>query len=238
MVKRSITEQLAEQERHDRQRKERFRDAAKTFAGKVAALSSVHDVALCGSMVTQDPYPQDIDLAIVIDSFSDLPLIARAGRQISSTYHGWEVFVFQLDRTYAGRICHRRQCPTPTARCDKIDCGRVPHLGNIADFKFDPMLFLSPAIELLWCRESKSVLIDWKEALGARIIEQKRYRPITLKCCDCGKPFIFSVGEQKRLADRGFRQPTRCECCNIRRQFGPESAAVLQEIEDEEDERS
>jgi hypothetical protein len=238
MAKLSTNEQLAEQEAHDRQRKERFLESAQTFARKVASLRSIHEVALCGSMVTEDPYPQDIDIAIVIDSFSDLPLIARAARQISSTYHGWEVFVFRPDRTYAGRICHRRECPTETARCDNIDCGRVPHLGNLAEFEFDPMLFLSPPIKLLWCRESKSVLIDWKEALGARITEQKLYRPITLKCGDCGKPFILSVGKQKHFADRGFRQPKRCESCRIRREFGRQSAAVLQELEEEEDERS
>ena len=234
-MKLSISEQLAEQDRHDRRRKERFLEAAKIFAHKVAGLTSVHEVVLCGSMVTEDPHPQDIDIAIVVDSFSDLPAIARAARQISSTYHGWEVFVFRPDRKYAGRICRRRECPTDTARCDQIDCGRLPHLGNLADFKFDPMLFLSPPIEILWCRERKSVLIEWKEALGARLTERTQYRPITLKCGDCGKRFIFSVGEQKHFADRGFREPKRCESCRIRREFGPEAAAVLEEM-DEEDE--
>jgi hypothetical protein len=66
----SITEQLAEQARNDRKRKERLFEAAKTFARKVAGSTSIHEVALCGSMVTEDPYPPDIDLAIVVDSFS------------------------------------------------------------------------------------------------------------------------------------------------------------------------
>jgi Probable zinc-ribbon domain len=235
MAKLSIGEQIAEQERHDRARKERFLEAAKNFACKLAGLTSVHEVALCGSMVTEDPHPQDIDLAIVVDSFNELPLIARAARQISPTYHGWEVFVFRLDRNYAGRICHRRECPSETARCDQIDCGRVPHLGNLADFQFDPMLFLSPPIEILWCRERKSVLIEWKEALGARLTGQEHHRPITLKCGDCGKRFIFSVGEQKHFADRGFHQPKRCASCRIRREFGPEAAALLDEIDQEDD---
>ena len=235
MVKLSISERLAEQERNDRKRKERLFEAAKTFARKCAGSTNIHEVALCGSMVTEDPYPQDIDLAIVVDSFSDLPLIARAARQITSTYHGWEVFVFRPDRTYAGRICHRRECPTQTARCDKIDRSRVPHLGNLADFDFDPVLFLSPPIEILWCRESKSVLINWKEALGARATERTHYRPITLKCDDCGNQFIFSVGEQKYFADRGFRRPKRCESCHIRREFGPEAATLLEEIDDEKE---
>ncbi len=235
MAKLSMSERLTEQERSDRKRKERFFEAARAFASKVAGLVSIREVALCGSIVTEDPYPQDIDLAIVIDSFNDLPLIARAARQISSIYHGWEVFVFRRDRSYVGRLCHRRECPTQSARCDKIDCGRVPHVGNLADFDFDPVLFLSPPIEILWCREPKSVLIEWKEALGARLTEQEHYRPIILRCGDCGKRFIFFVGEQKHFADRGFRQPKRCESCRIQREFGPQAAAVLDEI-DEEDE--
>lgn len=235
MARLSLIEQIAEQEKHDRERKQRFRKAAKTFAGKLASRKSVQEVALCGSMVTEDPYPNDIDLAIVVDSLNELPVIARAARQISSTYHGWEVFVFRPDRTYLGRVCYRRECPSQTARCDKIDCGRVAHIGNLADFQFDPMLFLSPPIEILWRRGPKSALIEWKEALGARSTEQERYRSITLKCWECGKRFLFFVGEQKRFAKRGFREPSRCELCRIRDEFGAEAAATLLEIEEEED---
>ena len=60
MVRLSISERLAEQERNDRKRKERLFEAAKTFARKCAGSTNVHEVALCGSMVTEDPYPQDI----------------------------------------------------------------------------------------------------------------------------------------------------------------------------------
>ncbi|TMA84620.1 MAG: hypothetical protein E6J74_34000 [Deltaproteobacteria bacterium] len=57
---------------------------------------------------------------------------------------------------------------------------------------------------------------------------------MTLKC-DCGNQFIFSVGEQKYFADRGFRRPKRCESCHIRREFGPEAATLLEEINDEKE---
>jgi hypothetical protein len=60
----SITDQLAEQARNDRKRKERLFEAAKTFARKVAGSTSIHEVALCGSMVTEDPYPQGISSAV------------------------------------------------------------------------------------------------------------------------------------------------------------------------------
>lgn len=107
-------------------RREKFLQAAVDFAAKLKNIPTVCEVALCGSMVIEDPYPNDIDLAIVIESLEDLPQIAKCARQISSAYHGWEVFVFKPDRTYLGRICRRRQCPTQTARCDNRDCGQPP----------------------------------------------------------------------------------------------------------------
>ncbi len=231
----SINEQIALEEKHCQERRSRFREAANRFASKVAPLQSVQEVALCGSMVTEDPYPNDIDLAIVVDSLADLPIIARAARQISSTYHGWEVFVFQPGRSYIGRICHRRQCPTETARCDNIDCGRVPFLGNLGDFRFDAVIFLSPSIEILWCRGPKSILLDWKEALGARLTDSHKYEPTVLKCSQCGQRFLFSVAEQKIFAKRGFREPKRCEPCRLRREFGEDAVSTLLSLDKEED---
>ena len=141
VAKLSISEQIAEQEKHDSERKQRFREAAKAFAGKLASRESVQELALCGFMVTQDPYPNDIDLAIVVDSLDELPVIARAARHVSSTYHGWEVFVFQTNRTYAGRICHRKQCPREPWRCENADCGNVPYLGNLETSASTPRSF-------------------------------------------------------------------------------------------------
>jgi len=230
----SIDGQMALEEKHYQERRLRFREAAKTFASKVASLRSVQEVALCGSMVTEDPYPNDIDLAVVVDSVADLSHIARTARQISSTYHGWEVFVFQPGRSYIGRICHRKQCPTETARCDNLDCGRIPFLGNLRDFTFDPSIFLAPPIEILCCRGPKSMLLDWKEALGACLTESHKYEPIILKCSECGKRFLFSIAEQKNFAKRGFHEPKRCELCRLRREFGEDAVSVLLEDEEEQ----
>ena len=36
----------------------------------------------------------------------------------------------------------------------------------------------------------------------------------TLVCKDCGKEFIFTVGEQQFYAEKGFsNEPTRCKAC-------------------------
>ena len=36
---------------------------------------------------------------------------------------------------------------------------------------------------------------------------------ITIKCVQCGKKFVFSVGEQEFYRKKGFQQPKRCEEC-------------------------
>ena len=69
------------------------------FVKRPVGDKGVCEVALCGSMVTEDPYPNDVDLAIVVESLDDLPKLARCARQIISTYHGWEVFRCERCRT-------------------------------------------------------------------------------------------------------------------------------------------
>ena len=45
-------------------------------------------------------------------------------------------------------------------------------------------------------------------------------KDITLVCKDCGTEFVFTVGEQKFYAEKGFtNQPVRCpECRKARKQ--------------------
>lgn len=39
-----------------------------------------------------------------------------------------------------------------------------------------------------------------------------------IKCKDCGKDFIFTVGEQEFYKEKGFaNKPTRCKDCRIAR---------------------
>jgi hypothetical protein len=73
VAKLSIDEQITQQEKYDRERKQRFREAAKTFAGKLASRKSVQEVALCGSMVTQDPYPGPSEGALVPPDATEIP---------------------------------------------------------------------------------------------------------------------------------------------------------------------
>lgn len=36
---------------------------------------------------------------------------------------------------------------------------------------------------------------------------------ITIECVSCGKPFIWTTGEQKFFQKMGFKSPRRCPIC-------------------------
>lgn len=65
----------------------RSTQAVQHFANKAKYLVSVQEVVLCGSMAACDPYPDDIDMAVVLSNPDELPQLARFCRQISSTTH-------------------------------------------------------------------------------------------------------------------------------------------------------
>jgi CspA family cold shock protein len=49
-------------------------------------------------------------------------------------------------------------------------------------------------------------------------IENTTLQDIPIQCRECHTEFIFSIGEQKRFADLGFRNvPTRCHGCRQRK---------------------
>ena len=37
------------------------------------------------------------------------------------------------------------------------------------------------------------------------------------RCLECGKKFIFAIGEQEWFAQRGFEDPRRCKECREKR---------------------
>ncbi|GAJ16857.1 unnamed protein product, partial [marine sediment metagenome] len=71
-----------------------LRVAANEFAEKVHKLSSPLEIAIIGSVAGDDPYPNDLDLVIIIRNLEEITTIAKYARQISRHYHGWEVFLF------------------------------------------------------------------------------------------------------------------------------------------------
>lgn len=45
---------------------------------------------------------------------------------------------------------------------------------------------------------------------------QDDLKDITLTCCDCSQPFVFTAGEQRFYSERigpSYKQPRRCKGC-------------------------
>lgn len=198
-----------------------FAQAAETFTRKVQQFASVREVALTGSLAAGDPWPGDVDLALALQNLDDLAGLARAARQMSSTAHAWDVFVFGAGPAYLGRLCHRRECPARHARCDAIDCGQTPYLANLSDFRFDPLHFLGSPLRLLLQRGPASIFLAWRVGLGvAERPPETPLEPLRLDCIACGRSFLFGVGEQKHFRRMGFQPPRRCPSCRCRADTG------------------
>ena len=191
-----------------------LRVAANQFAEKTHKLSSPLEIAIIGSVAGDDPYPNDLDLALIIRNLDELTTIAKYARQISSHYHGWEVFLFDENVSIIGRICHRKKCPGQSIDCSVPGCGQPTHLRVHPDFKYQEKIFFNSPIDILWTSSKRSRLLERKDELG--IAESLIYpvlEDIKIKCILCGKIFPFTASEQKWYKKQGFNPPKRCPDC-------------------------
>ena len=191
-----------------------LRVAANECAEKTPKLSSLLEIAIIGSVAGNDPYPNDLDLVIIIRNLEEITTIAKYARQMSRHYHGWEVFLFDENVSIIGRICHRRKCPGQSVDCSVPGCGQPPHLRVHSDFKYQEKIFFNSPIDVLWTSFKRSRLLERKEELG--ITESRRYpvlEDIKIKCVLCGKIFLFNASEQKWYKKQGFSPPKRCPDC-------------------------
>ena len=191
-----------------------LRVAANEFAEKVHKLSSLLEIALIGSVAGDDPYPNDLDLVIIIRNLEEITTIAKYARQMSRHYHGWEVFLFDENVSFIGRICHRRKCPGQSVDCSVPGCGQLPHLRVHSDFKYQEKIFFNSPVDVLWTSFKKSRLLERKDELG--IAESRRYpllKDIKIECILCGKIFLFTASEQKWYKKQGLNPPKRCPNC-------------------------
>ena len=202
------------------ERNKLLREAASEFVEKTKKLPYVMEIALVGSTAGNDPYPNDLDLVIVLDSLNDISSLAKFARQISRLYHSWDVFLFDLKMLHLGRICHRKECPTRSIDCRVPGCGNPKYLQVIPNFKYKSRQFLSSPIEILWKRNEKSVILKKKKSLGIKEVKQYPIlKDIELECIKCGKSFIYSAAQQKSFNKRGFVPPKRCPEC-IDKEYG------------------
>lgn len=191
-----------------------LRVAANEFTEKVHKLSSPLEIAIIGSVAGDDPYPNDLDLVIIIRNLEEVTAIAKYARQMSRHYHGWEVFLFDEDVSPLGRICHRKKCPGQSVDCYVSGCGQTPYLRVHSDFNYQEKIFFNSPIDVLWTSFKRSRLLERKDELG--IAESRRYpvlEDVKIKCILCGKIFLFTASEQKWYKKQEFSPPKRCPDC-------------------------
>lgn len=196
---------------------ERLRKMAEILVNKAKECPGIEEVAIVGSVASHDKYAVDCDFAIIISDFLYIDKIAKAVRQMSSIFHGWDVFVFDFHRNYRGRICSRRDCPASSIDCFVPGCGEIPHLRVINGFKFDEKKLLSRKVEVLWTRE-KVIILKWQKDvlkdLGLKNpTKYEVFKDQILICKDCKQEFIWKGKEQKYFETMGWPLPSRCPDC-------------------------
>ena len=149
---------------------------------------------LCGSVAGNDPYPSDLDLAIILTTFDSPEDLAKCARQMSRIAHNWDVFVFDDQLTYRGRICHRRECPGQSVDCLHPACGEVRYLKIDPDFEFDERLFFASPFEILLTpKESRFVKHKQELSIASRVYTP--LKPLKKECIECGRRFTMDGGE-------------------------------------------
>jgi predicted nucleotidyltransferase len=196
----------------------RLRQAAIEFAQRAESIETVLEIALFGSLAKGDPYPKDIDLAVIVSSLDNISALARTARKMRSLFHNWDVFVFNSNLNYVGRLCHRKQCPSGSVEC--IGCGDIPFIQHIRGFKFTPQDFYSSPFEILFNRQPESRFISQREKCGIKENRDfEKFEDVTLECWEGGDSFVLTGGEQKYYKQRGFHLPKRCETCRIKKEM-------------------
>lgn len=194
--------------------------AAKEFTEKAKKHPSLLESVVVGSVAGDDPYPKDLDLAIVVRNCDDIKILAKYARQMSKYTHNWEVFLFDEELNHLNRICHRKECPTTSVDCLVPGCGKILHIRVHADFTYNEKKFLTSPIKVLWTSFETSRFLQRKSELG--ITETRTYpvlKNIQLECIICGKEFIFTGAQRKWYQSRGLHQPKQCPDCIERKRF-------------------
>lgn len=118
-------------------RKEQIQHAVEKFISLVRDFDGVIEVALFGSAASDKSNPQDFDLMVFIKDISCIPYISKSIRMTTYIFHAHDVFIFDEERKYLGRICQRSVCPATSVECYAKDCGKIKYLKQLERFVFD-----------------------------------------------------------------------------------------------------
>lgn len=201
---------------------EQFKSEAQEFKDKIAGFRSVSEIAIFGSVASGDPYPSDVDIALFLNSFDDLPVIAKAKRQAGSKTQGFDVFVFKDGKKFIGNICFRKDCPTSSVDCAVEGCGEIKYIRIRDGLDPDPVRWFKYPVDVIFKRSKSSFLLTWQKeilnVLGLKALKKYEFREtIIRKCKECGKRFELDPGEQKHFEKKGLYLPKRCQECRDQR---------------------
>jgi predicted nucleotidyltransferase len=131
-----------------------FLEEVLLFVQAASKLAGVTRIALIGSLATDKPKPQDVDMLVTVTDEADLAPLAALGRKLhghcQSLGAGAEVFLADPRGTHLGRTCPWRQCePGIRKSCDALHCGRRHYLhDDLQALRLPQDLVAAPPIEL------------------------------------------------------------------------------------------
>lgn len=155
---------------HEKSDRQHLLAAAQWFVTEAAKLESVEQIALVGSLCTDQKKPRDLDLLVTVKPGSSIKALGKLKRKlqgkISRGSMGSDVFIAE-DGRYIGRACQYRE-PWPRADCmaRKLRCadGREFLCDTSANFSLDQHLIDNPPV-ILWpeVKQNADVPADvWK----------------------------------------------------------------------------
>lgn len=127
---------------------------ARAFIEAATKLPGVSRIALIGSLVTDNEWPNDVDLLVTIEDEADLTRLAKLSRRLRGHVqaHGLGADVFLADprNRYLGRTCLWKECrPGIRVACDALNCGEREYLhDDLQVIGLSDELVAAPPIEL------------------------------------------------------------------------------------------
>ena len=73
-----------------------------------------------------------------------------------------------------------------------------------------------PQVRLYASVPVKAIPVDFSvhiQATTKESVQNRKPTERTLRCRDCGKNFVFTVGEQRFFNNHGYQLPKRCRAC-------------------------
>lgn len=124
------------------------------FVRAACELPGVRRIALIGSLTTDEPDPNDVDMLVTVADEADLAPLATLGRKLQghaqSFNRGGEVFLADPHGNYLGRTCPWKRCgPGIRADCYALHCGQRHYLhDDLNAINLPKDLIAAPPLEL------------------------------------------------------------------------------------------